>query len=182
MDQRLLIRLEQAIRARRPQLAEALQPGLSEGDVHAMFSQAGISGDTGALVVFYSWCNGMAINSAPETNDSGFFPDSSYLFLDLSAALEHFAALGEAARTLLNLTEDPTAISQNVDHYFPLFWDSITSYLAMGLEPTGGNRVAIIDFEAEKPFHVVYDSFELFIIDAIRANEQNQPLSCFLSE
>jgi hypothetical protein len=71
------------------------------------------------------------------------------------------------------------ALKAVVDRYFPAFWDGSTGWLAIDLKPSCNNRVVIIECETENPVREAYSSFEEFLKDAIRANEENDSLACF---
>ena len=62
--------------------------------------------------------------------------------------------------------------------YFPMFWDYSTGYLAVDLKNTRA-AVALLDPESAELATLAYSSFELFLDDAISANEENRPLTCF---
>lgn len=169
MRKELFAKLEKEILARRPRLAKALQPGLTEDQIRDILNRAKASNHIDALVGLYSWKNGAA-----ETPES-FFPESIYQFLPLEAAVEHHANLQQAAHALAAMGS-PVRISKEEGRYFPVFWDGVTGYLAIDLKHGMGNRVMEVEFESETPFRKVCGSFEEFLVEATRAIQEDEPL------
>ncbi len=166
-------KLEKAIRARRPNLAKALQPGLPEAQVTDILKRAKVGKNVDAVVALYSWKNGADTTKAKQT----FFPESIYQFLPLDAAVEQCAAVQRAVNALTELGS-PIELPREAGRYLPVFWDGVTGFLAIDLKPAKSNRVIEIEFESEEPFREVCDSFEAFLADATKAIEENEPLSC----
>lgn len=176
----LLNQLEIAIFLRNRALGKSLLPGLPEPEIRSILYAANAVGNVTGLVSLYAWHNGTSDASLP-LSDNAFFPGTSYSFLPLQAAAEHYATLRAAAATLLDFTHDPTKIAEGTGRYFPVFWDRATGYLALDLTPAGNNRAVIIEFEAEEPYRQAYGTFEEFINDAIHVNTENNTLACFRS-
>ena len=165
----LLIKLEQALRAKRPKVARALRPGLSEAQITAVLNRAKPSRKIDAAVGFYSWKDGADTAQAQES----FFPNSIYQFLPLEAAVEHCANLQKAVQVLTELG-GPVEMPNEPERYLPAFWDGATGYLALDLKQGMSNRVMEIEFESEEPFREVCDSFEAFLAEATRAIQENE--------
>jgi hypothetical protein len=96
------------------------------------------------------------------------------MFEVLDVMIAHFRGFKEFAVYQPKYTEV-------VGRYFPIFWDGSTGYLAVDLEPSNRNRVVLLDPESENLVKVAYDSFENFLKDVIRANEEEENLTCFQS-
>lgn len=172
METILLTKLEQALFRRNPALAEKLQPGVPTKLVCHILEEAGVAGNIEALVALYGWKNGVGIHSRLAAGETTFFPDAMYQFLSLESSVEHLSRLREAARGLVKLTGDPTGLSEGVDRFFPVLWDGSTGYLAVDVKPSNNNRVVLLEFESVEPFRELYSSFEEFLRDTIRANEE----------
>jgi hypothetical protein len=179
VDHSLLAKLESAIRARSPALADLLLPGLPEFEIRSTLSNVKAEGDISALLLLYTWHNGISSPAGPSPADNAFLPRTDYRFLSLQDAAEQFAALSAVADGLIELTGDPTNIGHYARWHFPVFWDGATGYLALDIRPSQGNRIVIIEVESEKPFQQAYETFEEFIADVLRANEENDTLACF---
>ncbi len=163
-------RFERAIALRNAVSAGSLRPGLSWYKAESQLRQAEITGDTAALTSLYSWKNG----ENPESKTS-LLPHLNYKFLDLEDAIRHYRTLQEAAGTLAEIGRDPLGMSERLRDYFPIFWDGATGYFVMGLA-SHGNPVALLELESEQPLRVVFRSFDVFLVDAIRANERDEEL------
>jgi hypothetical protein len=75
--------------------------------------------------------------------------------------------------------EHHPAYAKVVGRYFPLFWDGSNSWLGVDLDPANNSRFVLIHTEFEQMVFEGYGSFEEFLNDAIRANEENDTLTCF---
>jgi len=171
MSKALLNQLEKAIRQRNPTLANRLQPGLSGEQVRKMLQDAEIEGGVEPIVNLFSWKNGSQFDASVRLAEVALFPESVYVFPDLKAMIEHFKMFHEGFVYHPNFDEAD-------GRYFPLFWDNSTGYLAADLKsPT--HRVVLLDPESEDLAREVYSSFEEFLKDAIRANEENDSLAFF---
>ena len=179
MDHSLLAKLESAIRARSPALADSLLPGLPDFEIRNTLSNVNAAGDLTALLLLYMWHNGISSPARALPSDSAFLPRTAYRFLSLQDAAEQFAALSTVGHDLIELTGDPTHLAQDARWHFPVFWDGATGYLAVDLRPLRGNGIVIIEVESEDPFRQAYETFEKFIADVLRANEENDMLACF---
>lgn len=158
---------------------EILRPGLSEGEVRGLLGRAGVEGEIGALVALYTWRNGERPDTGLPAREVAFFPNDIYHFLSLEEALDNFRGNQEAAADLVEITGDPTHLREGMRRYFPIFTDGSTGFLGVDLEPSNRSRVVVIEFESTEPFVEAYPSFAEFIEDAIRANQEDDRLSCF---
>ncbi len=105
---------------------------------------------------------------------ASLFPKSIYMFMELDVLLSHFVKFKEC------LPHHPEYV-RVAGGYFPLFWDGSNSWLAVDLAPAGHSRVVLLHPEFEEMLFQVYSSFEEFLIDAIRGNQQNEALPGFSS-
>jgi hypothetical protein len=168
----LIQKLEAALLRRNALLNEKLQPGLPEAKIKSVLMRAKITGELQPIFDLYSWKNGTILDRDLASLRTGFFPDAVYHFTDLKFATAHMKSFRE-------LGEYRDGLAQIAAEYFPAFWDGSTGWLAIDLKPFKKNRVVKIEFETEKPIHELYSSFEEFLKDAIRANEENGSLACF---
>ena len=169
---KLLHDLEQAIRNRSPILADRLQPGLSEERIRRMLTQARIQSKIEPIVTLYSWKNGTNIDPSMTQIQASPFPSSIYMFMELEMMIVHFQGFTEGAIYHPEMAE-------LVGRYFPVFWDGSTGYIAIDLKAQGGGRVVLVEPEWQQPVRQAYRGFTDFLIDAIRANQANEPLTCF---
>jgi hypothetical protein len=104
---------------------------------------------------------------------TGFVPAPIYHFIELSWAIIDMKGFKEFARYNPRLSILP-------GRYFPFLWNGSTRYIAVDIDPAGHNRVVTIEIneEEQEPLREAYYSFEEFLKDAIRANENDEPLSC----
>lgn len=174
-----LERLEQAAVARNPALATRLRPGLTEDRVKRALSRVKVTGEISPIIALYTWKDGMDLTSDPDISNfndwklsRSLFPGKPYFFICLETALGHLGHLKAASAKYPQLSE-------GVGRYFPVFWDGSTEELAIDVKPSNRNRVLILESRSDEPFREAYGSFEEFITDAIRANEENRPLRCF---
>jgi len=172
MSKALLEDLERAIRQRNPTLAQRLRPGLPESRIRKMMAERDIAGVIDPIVALFAWKNGSRLDPKITLEQSSPFPASIYTFMDLEMMIQDFIGFKEVGAYHPKYTEV-------VDRYFPIFWDGSTGYLALDLEPSGHNRVVLLDPESEAFVSQAYLSFEEFLKDAIRANEENDRLKCF---
>ncbi len=169
MDQKLFAALESAVRVKKPKVADALQPGLSEAQIRAILGPTRTDKDIDAVVALYSWKNGVDADKARQP----FFSETIYQFLPLDEAVEHCASMQEAIDALVAMGS-PIEMPQDATRYLPVFWDGVTASLAIDLEPGMNNRVMEIEFESEMPFREVSDSFEWFLSMAIKATQDDE--------
>lgn len=173
MNTALFEKFELALRARNPQLAERLQPGLAENRIHRMLERSGVQGAVGPVVALFSWRNGSDIYNSELTNEQASpFPKSIYRFVELETMTADFQGFKEC------LAHHPE-YAKVAGRYFPLFWDGSNSWLAVDLDTTSNSRIVLIHTEFEQMVFEAYGSFEDFLNDAIRANEENDGLICF---
>lgn len=171
MSKPLLEYLEKAVRQRNPELAVRLRPGLSEDDIRKMLQNAGVSGDVEPVVSLFAWHDGSQPDPWATLVEASPFPESVYVFGDLATMIEHFKSFHESFVYHPKFYE--------VDgRYFPMFWDNSTGYLALDLNGST-HRVVLLEPESEELAREAYSSFEGFLKDAIRANEEDDILTCF---
>lgn len=173
MSAALFQRLEAALRQRNPQLAERLQPGLSEARIRRMLERAEVQGAVAPVVSLFSWKNGVNNDGlALSMEQASLFPKSIYMFMELDMMAADFGNFRDC------LVNNPD-YARVVERYFPLFWDGSNSWLAVDLDPLCHNRIVLLHTEFEQMVFEAYASFEEFLNDAIRANEENDSLAGF---
>ena len=94
------------------------------------------------------------------------------MFMDLSMMLAHFNGFKEGA------VYHPR-YSDLVGRYFPLFWDGSDGWIAVDLDPAKHTRVVVLVMELEDAVLEAYETFNAFLTDAIRANNEKDELACF---
>ena len=171
MSKALLERFEAEIRHRKPDLADALQPGLPEDSIREMLQATEVKGAIEPVVRFFAWKNGCQLDSSVTLGEASPFPESVYVFVDLKTMIEHFGGFHEG------FVYHPK-FDEADGRYFPLFWDNSTGYLAVDLQ-SASHRVVLLDPESEDLAREVYGSFDDFLKDGIRANEENDSLTFF---
>jgi hypothetical protein len=171
MSKALLEQFERAVRKRNPALADSLQPGLPEADIREMLQTEGVRGHIEPIVSFFVWKNGTALDPDVTLGEASPFPESIYCFGDLNTMIEHFVGFHEGFAYHPKFEETD-------GRYFPLFWDNSTGYLAVDLR-SPKHRVVLLEPESEELASSAYASFEEFLRDAIRANEEDDDLTCF---
>ncbi len=139
-----------------------------------MLQDAEICGSVEPILDLFSWKNGCQFDSNARLADVALFPGSVYIYADLKTMVEHFEMFQEGFIYHPNFDEAD-------GRYFPLFWDNSTGYLALDLA-SSTHRVILLDPESEDLAREVYSSFDNFVKDAIRANEENDSLSFFQTE
>lgn len=140
-----------------------------------MLERAGVNGTVEAIVSLFNWKNG--VNNSDQKlsrEQASLFPESIYIFMELDMMTCHFDNFKDCM-------EHHPAYAKVVGRYFPLFWDGSNSWLGVDLEPTNNSRLVLIHTEFEQMVFQAYDSFEEFLNDAIRANEEDNSLACFES-
>jgi hypothetical protein len=163
--------LETAVLGRNPLLGKKLQPGLPESKIRRMLSRAKLLGDIQCLVDLYMWKNGTILDPEMADSKTGFFPAPIYHFIELDRAIGDLGFFKEAAVNY-------PALSEAVGRYFPIFWNGSKSWLAVDLKPSCRNRIIhVVDCRSDQPFREAYHSFEEFINDVIKANDENIPLA-----
>lgn len=168
----VLDRFENAIRLRNPNVAKALQFGLSEDIIVKALRDNDVKGAIQPIVCYFSWRNGCQYDSSMTLGEISPFPESIYGFLDLKTALEHFGLMHAA------LVYHPK-YDETDGRYFPLFWDNANSWIALDLDHNQHSRIVLLITESEILVHEAYQTFEEFIQDATYANMKNEPLTCF---
>ena len=172
MSRALLEHLENLIRQTKPDVANALQPGLIEDAMQTMLRAGKVGGNVYPILSFFGWRNGCEFDSSTTLGEASPFPESIYGFLDFKTAIEHFGLFHE---TLIYHPKFDEADGR----YFPLFWDSSNSWIALDLDPNAHGRVVLLITESEELAYEAYSTLEAFIQDAIQANSKNEPLTCF---
>jgi len=173
MSAALLLRLEEALRRRNPQLVARFQPGIPERRIRRVLERAAVGGATEPIITLFSWKNGMNNDcQALSREQASPFPKSIYVFKELDAMLADFMGFEEC------LTHHPE-YGKVVGRFFPLFWDCSNSWLTLDLEPSGHSRIVLLHTEFEQMAFEMYGSFEEFLSDAILANEEDDKLSGF---
>lgn len=172
MNPELLVRLEHAIRRRNSVLADRLLPGLPIARINRMLDRGKVKGAVGPIVGLYSWKNGTQPNAHVTPEQPSLFPGVVYMLAELDLMIAHFCGFKEIAAYHPRYTEV-------IGRYFPLFWNGSTDFLAVDLEPSSQGRVVVLEKKADKLVREVYPSVEEFLMDAIRANENNDSLFCF---
>jgi DNA-binding Lrp family transcriptional regulator len=172
MSRDLLEKFEHAIRRRNSALADRLLPGLPEARIRRMLDRGKVKGAIEPIVALYSWKNGTQPNAYVTPEQPSLFPGVVYMLAELDLMIAHFCGFKEVSTYHPRYTEV-------IGRYFPLFWNGSTDFLAVDLEPSSQSRVVVLEKKAEKLVREAYASFEEFLTDAIRANENNDKLSCF---
>lgn len=170
--QELIQKLEAAVLRRNPLLAEKLQPGLPVDQIRKDLKRAGIEGAIDPIVQLYSWRNGTVLDMDLASSKTGFVPEVVYQFVNLKRAIVYMKGYKEYAHY-------HSRLSALVGRYFPILWDGATGWIAVDIKPSSHNEVVTIQFEDDKPLREAYPSFEVFLKDLIRANEENDSLFCF---
>jgi len=184
MNPALLQKLEQAIKARSPLLADLLKPGLPESKIRTALKRAGVTGEVQPVVDFYSWKNGTNLAAEATLEMTGFFPGAIYQFMDLETAIQNWKMMNDAADQLAEMLQGTEAESMFdlSGQYFPMFWDGSTGSLAIDLDPLNNSRMVMIEFESTEPICEAYGNFSEFIADAIRVHKEGGTLTCFQTD
>lgn len=196
--QALIQKLGVAVLRRNPSLGEKFQPGLPIGKIKNDLKRAGVEGEIEPIVELYSWKNGTTLQDSDALR-AGFVPPMVYelseiekqvslnntgLKRDTESRAYHFTELKRALVDMKSFKEFARyhpRLSVLVGRYFPFLWDGSGSWIALDIEPSGGGRVVVIqtgEVRDVQPLREAYDSFEEFLKDAVRANENNEPLAC----
>jgi hypothetical protein len=185
----LIKKLEAAILHRNPQLTERLLPALPVEKIKKQLDRAGVKGAINPVVELYSWHNGTNLQGFDvEAIKAGFVPP---LQVKLSEEIKRtLLAMGIKRETdfvTYNFVELEMAILhlkgykkkiQYLERYFPILWDGSTNWIAVDMQPLTHNGVVTVQWRDKQPVREAYASFEEFLKDAIRANENNEPLTC----
>ena len=196
----LIQKLETAVLRRNPALAESFQPGLSPEKIKKELNKVGINGALEPVIELYSWKNGTVLQGTSETFHAGlkggFTPP---MVIQLSEEIKqtllasvgikretdieayHFIPLRKASITVRSFPEYAQTypkLSIVIGRYFPFLWNGSSDHIAVDIKPGSGSRVVTIQTQEEYPLREAYASFEEFLKDAIRANENNEPLAC----
>jgi hypothetical protein len=171
MSKELIDNFDKALHRNNPVLASRLQPGLLDSQIRKILTKAGVKGDIDPIVRLFGWKNGTRIDPSLTQAQASPFPHSVYMFEDLEMMVAHFQGFREGAMY-------HPRMGSLVGRYFPIFWDGSTGWLAVNLESSKHGQVVLIETEWENPVREAYSSFEEFLEDAIRANEQGGKLVC----
>ena len=98
----------------------------------------------------------------------------TFNFIDLEMALTKAKGFKEYAKY-------NSKLSVLVGRYIPFLWDGSTGFIAVDIDASSCNKVVVIQKQDEQPLREAYSSFREFLNDAIRANENNEPLACLLT-
>jgi hypothetical protein len=172
MTSELLVRLERAIRGRKPGLIGILEPGLPESRIRRMLARGKVTGCVEPVVEVFSWRSGTQGKPGITMEEMSLFPDPAFILVELELMIAHFRGFEE-------VVGDHPKYEGVIGRYFPLFWNGSSDFLAVDLDPSRNSRVVIIEHKAEKLVREGYASFDGFLEDAIRANEKNEKLACF---
>ena len=170
MSKALLEEFERAIRKRNPTLGDRLDAPLPEARIQRMLHRGNVTGAIGPILNLFGWKNGSRLDPSLTLAQATPFPGSIYIFMDLELMIGHFRGFEEGAMY-------HPKFSQVVGRYFPIFWDGSTGYIAVDLK-SSTERVVLLDPESKDFVQEAYPSFGDFLMDAIRANEENESLRC----
>jgi len=168
--------IDKAIAKRNPLLAEHLNSGLSKQDHR--FKK--LMGCIDAVVDWYAWHNGTRHQEIPDGDgiiitleNLALTPESVFCMVDYSRSYNDVVEWKEVG-------EWNEAIAEVVGRYFPLLWDGGTSWLSVCIdEMKDRHPVGFIDYESDQGFEKAYDSFDEFLLDVLRSNQDGGPLKCF---
>lgn len=148
-----------------------MRPGLPKDGIRRALQDAGVRGDVEAVVNLFAWHDGSQPDPWASLVEASLFPESIYVFGDLATMIEHFKTFHAS------FVYHPKFHKTN-GRYFPMFWDNSTGYLAVDLN-SSNSRVVLLEPESDELARDAYGSFEEFLKDAIRANEERDILTCF---
>jgi hypothetical protein len=182
----LIQKLEMAILKRNPKLGERLQPGLAAEKIKQSLKRAGIAGAIDPIVELYSWRNGTNLQGfGAEAVKAGFVPPIEVQLSDsIKQQMRRLGLKGDTASVSYNFVElkmnilYKNSFDESAKRYFPLLWDGKSGFIAVDLDVASNKRVVTIQKRDNQPLREAYDTFEEFLKDAIRANENNEPLTC----
>jgi hypothetical protein len=130
------------------------------------------------LVALYSWRDGTDLsNNDPFLHRDVFremvslVPGTGYCFTSLDRSIGDVGFLKEAAKKRPQL-------ARVAGDYFPVLWDGSTSRFAIDLKSSNRNKVVLISLRSDDPCREVYSSVEELLADIIRANREDDSLSC----
>jgi hypothetical protein len=173
MNAALLEQFEAALRERNPRLAQKLHPGIPKDRISRILTRADVHGAVQPIIALFAWKNGTEIHDFELSREQASpFPKSVYLFMELEMMTAHFSNFKDCLRY-------HPEYAKIVGRYFPLFWDGSNSWLAIKLDAPDPGQIVLIHSELEQIVFRAYDSFTAFLRDAIRANQQNDGLTCF---
>ena len=163
---------EQALEKRNPALLKLLEPGLPESDIRERLHKVRVQGTSDPIISLYSWKNGTRPTRNHTLEELSPFPKSSFCFEDLELMSSHFQGFREFAK-------NNSDFALAAERCFPVFWDSSTRWIAVDTDPKMHFRVVLFDSESLPTIQELYSSFNAFLKDAIKANEENRKLTCF---
>lgn len=168
----LIEKLEIAILNRNPLLGKKLQPGLPIEKITRDLKRADIKGAIDPIIELYSWRNGTILDMDLASSKTGFAPEMVYNFTELRRAIVDMQSFKVISRY-------HPKYSELIGRYFPMLWDGSNGWIAVDVLPSCHNRVVTILSEDDQPLREAYASFDEFLKDVIRANEENDNLTCF---
>lgn len=153
-------------------MASDFQPGLTPAKIQAALNRMKIVGKTAPLIEFFSWRNGTKIRRDVTLEQISPFPYSTYVLEDFEMLSAHFKGFEE-------LVQYSPSFKGVVSRYFPLFWDSGSSWISIDLAPASQSQIMLFDPECGGKPQILYSTIEEFLEDAIRANLEGEKLRCF---
>ncbi|WP_205678694.1 DUF6924 domain-containing protein [Aquisphaera insulae] len=122
------------------------------------------------LVTLYGWKGGCRLDDALARTGKGLFPGETYHFPPLNLAAAHFGFFDDVAANF-------PWMAPAVDRLFPIFWNGSDSWFAVDLEDAGA--VVAVRFDPDRHFTPAYASLVDMLLDIIRANDEDTPISFF---
>lgn len=202
----LIQKLEAAVLRRNSGLTQLLQPGLPPVQIRKELKRGGIEDLIESLMELYSWRNGTQLHgngaifdaaykggivpprTIPMTEPEKEFMRAIGVKRDSHPEHYHLWDLKNVVRTTEQFKKQaercpPTCGA--LRGLVPFLWETGrgSAYIALEIESGVAGRVVKVEtkgWEAADKFPVTeaYNSFEEFLKDAIRCNEENRPLSC----
>lgn len=173
----ILAKLDAAIRARDPRLAQQLRPGLDHDAIARRTKN--MIGEVEPLFELYGWHDGTEAlryseGSAPQMSllELSIVPEQLCILQDLEGTLATFDAWQEIARY-------HRRVEEAVGRYFPFLWDSSDTWFTIDLKPSMKGRIVYFELQNDIPFKEAYSTFDEFLLDVLRANETGGPLRFF---
>lgn len=162
---------EKALLWRNPRIRDYLTPALTEKEIQRWLKRGKVKGNCEPIQSVYSWKGGTLANYQVSMQEVSLFPRPTYMLASLEMMVINFIGF----RELPAYRPEYAAVA---DRYFPLFWDGRTDYLAADLTDERG-RIVVLEDRADDLVREAYPSLEELLLDAIRANRENDTLRCF---
>jgi cell wall assembly regulator SMI1 len=173
----LLAQLDTFIRQRDPRLAQQLRPGCPEKALTKWLKK--IPGETAPLRELYTWHDGTEALRWSEGDTHKFslaelslVPGELCIFEDIQRSIVTFGSWAEIAKY-------HPRIAEAVGRYFPILWDGSDTWLCVDLESGRNHRIVYFELQNDQPFKQAYASFDEFLHDVLRANENSESLRFF---